>query len=217
MFKVNFEYRNNTLNVLDGLELPFKMVGHCQIYMGNFTLVIYGGVTTFNATSNYNVRVNKAYIWDDHVKLWIHITEPSPCPASQQPLILSQQCVRRGSEEIIMFNQDFVNFTTCTCSLNIHTKQWVKLTATDQLPIGGVLLTGLNPYDVFYLGGYKKSKATANKTIYSLNTISRTSESKWTLTKMKLPYGMTAWDSIVIKSNLNLTHCSKDEAVWPRT
>ena len=100
---------------------------------------------------------------------------------------------------MVIVTQNYETFETCTSNLNVKTLQWT-LKSTMTIPLGGFILKGIDTSRIFYLGGFTNDGNEKNDTIYEL-------VDNWQVLELKLPYGMTAWDSILLDSRLNLTRC----------
>ena len=191
--------------------MPKARAGHCQLNLGNGQIFIFGGFSFIDKhnSNNYDniLHDNEAWIWN-HDK-WSMVTTASPCPPSRQPVTILQQCVMKGIHEIIIITQNFNDFTSCTSILTIASFEWTKITSNKDhtLPIGGFLLTGIdfNNTCIFYLGGFGRSN---NQSVFEL-------ADQWMLTTMKLPFGITAWNSLISDSKLNFTDCKSDVHHWP--
>ncbi len=193
------------------------MAGHCQLHVLNGTILIYGGLTTLNLNvsaehNGYPILEfsNLAWILDDKKDMWTNVKTNSPCDSSRLPPTMMQQCVKKGPSEVVILHQNFEDFSTCTSLLNVATFEWVKIASSQmgKLPLGGFMLSGVQPFTTFYLGGYNYDLSTSNNTVYELTN-------KWELTNTQLAFGMTGWDSMVMESRLNLTKCKMDKEIWP--
>ncbi len=206
-------FRESPFYIYQGPDLPKAMAGHCQVVIDNGKIFIYGGISSVDnkkSRNSYNfIHDEEAYVWSSGH--WLKVNISSPCPPSRQPIVALQQCAARGSNEVVILSQNFENSTSCTRILDIHNLKWTRVSSMTNLPLGGFILTGINTMEVYYLGGYTKSKtiSNSNRTVFKL-------KNEWTLISMKLPFAMTSWDSIVLDSRLNVTQCMADVHHWPR-
>ncbi len=167
------------------------LAAHCQVSTGNGLLFLYGGLV------NKTIVNNEAFIWSDNFKRWSQIPTKSPCPISRYvSTSFEQPCLLKPPDEVIIITQYFDTLTTCTSVLNLSTFEWKTLTTSNNLPLGGKLLMGLNDVDVYYLGGFKNEKPV--KTVYKL-------DSNWMLTSHVLPFEMSTKESIIFPSTLNMS------------
>ncbi len=188
------------------------MAGHCQVNIGNNSILIYGGLTNleFNTSMSHNGYPvmnydNSAWTWNSKYGYWSKIITESPCPSSKLPPVIMQQCASKGPFEVVILHQDFESFTTCTSLINVKTLKWTKISSSksNDLPVGGFILTGIDPMRTFYLGGYTNLISSHNRSIYEL-------KSDWEVMNVKLNFSITGWDSMVLDSRLNLTKCLND-------
>ena len=189
------------------------MAGHCQLNIGNGQIFIFGGITTIGY-NNYDdftklEHDDEAWLWKDNH--WLPVTSQSPCPKSRQPITILQQCAIKGANKVVIISQNFDDFTTCTSVLNIRNFEWTQISLTKDLilPIGGLILTGIDSNDLYYLGGYTNMSDSSNRTVFELTN-------KWVPANMKLPFAMTLWDSLLLDNQLNLTECMADVQHWPQ-
>ena len=118
----------------------------------------------------------------------------------------------KGEYNVVIVNQNFMDFATCTSELNIDNYEWKKKSQNqnDLLPLAGFILTGIDSSRVFYLGGFTNHvNKSDNRTVYELRN------NNWELTETKLTFGMTGFDAIFMDSRLNLTKCVSDKDIWP--
>ncbi len=189
------------------------LAGHCQINVGNGSILIHGGATSLNGSDHNLVHTQNSWIWNDKMNIWTLVASASPCNGSKMPPTMKTQCSLIKHDKVVIITQNYEQYATCTNILNTHTFEWTVLTTTlsHNLPLGGFLITGTNKLDVFYLGGHTQHDNSDNKTVYELSQETR----QWTLTNFKLRTAMTNWDSIVLDNNLNLTQYMADKALWP--
>ncbi len=196
----------------NGPDLPIPLAGHCQLHVGDSNVFIYGGFSHLNNHSLPIVHNNAAWNWKRSNDNWTRIPTASPCPPSRFFIHVMQQCAWKQPFEVVILHQDYVEATSCASLLNVETFEWIRIVETSTLlPLGGFLLTGSNMQKMFYIGGHGSYpfKESGRKTIYKLNQ-------HWELTKMELPFGISAWDTKLIESRVNVSQCTQDEAKWPQ-
>ncbi len=204
------------MEITKGPDLPLATAAHCQLNIGNSSILIYGGIKDKNNTTPATmwtliIHHNLAWIWNDIDRNWTEIKAKSPCPESRQPPYIMQQCTMRNTEEIIILTQNFNDMSTCTSILNVKTFEWTMITSSrsNELPLGGFILTGNNPSKIFYLGGYHNNEQSNNRTIHELDN------NEWRLNMYKLPFAMTGFDSKFWPEQVNMTKCTSDTSIWP--
>ncbi len=176
---------------MKGPILPMPIGAHCQVSTGDGLLLIYGGLA-YNGSINYG-----AWFWSDHSNQWSPIPTKSPCPIPRYTNIsFEQPCVLRLPKEVIIITQYFDTLTICTSSLNLITFKWKIIATSDELPLGGKLLMGLNDINIYYLGGVKNEKPV--KSVYKL-------DSNWTLASHVLPFEMSTKESRIFPSTFNMS------------
>ncbi len=207
--------KENPFSIESGPDLPMAMAGHCQVYIGNNTVFIYGGVASLSGNTSvlngYPVLKYSNLAWIGNGYQWSMVPTNSPCPSSNLPPTIMQQCALKGNSEVAILHQNFLDFSTCTSLLNIKTFEWTKVThsLTDDLPLGGFILQGIESHRTFYIGGNSQHDRTDDmKRVFELTN-------RWELLKTKLEFGIAGWNSMVLDSRLNITKCLADSDIWP--
>ncbi len=203
--KVNV-MKNKTFVIEDGPELPKPLAGHCQVFIGDGQVFIYGGITAigFNETLNGIEQIfkysNQAYLWRD--ESWLTIPHKNPCSNDMQDLAFQQPCTQRivsNQSQIVI--ETFSKRTSCTSILNLNTYHWSMLNdAGVNIPIGGHLVTSSDKSRVFSLGGlYYAPEEIQSLDVYELGS------NGWEMIEAKLPYGISSNETKSYPSSHNVT------------
>ncbi len=199
MFSHKCLTRGKAFTIQDGPDLPKPLAGHCQLYIAEGKVFIYGGITTnpVNTTewfinTNYS---NEAYMWSGDN--WFKIPKENPCSNNGQDLAFQQSCAQRiKSDRIEVVVVTFNKKKACTSIINLLSNGWTRINGSDvKIPFGGHLVTSLDKSKVFYLGGiYYEPQEVQSYDVYELKP------NDWQLTIAELP--------IAISSNLTKSYPS---------
>ncbi len=192
--------------MIEGPDLPKPLAGHCQVFTTKGQVVIYGGITAITHNKSINGEVqyyqysNEAYIWSH--KSWQMVPNKNPCPIKGQDLAFQQPCASRKrltEDEVVIIT--FRNGNPCTSILNLNSHAWAMVDSPDfNIPIGGHLVTSLDNYGIFYLGGlYSEPQLTQSLDVYELKS------DGWQLIEAKLPYGISSNETKSYPSLHNVT------------
>ena len=119
-------FREDPFAIEFGPNLPTAMAGHCQLNIGNGSIFVYGGITTL-IDAKYQEYNNSAYVWKDHLKTWIRIEKPSPCPNAVQPPEIMQQCALLSvTNKVVILTQNFNEFLYVQLALT-----WIQWNGTN--------------------------------------------------------------------------------------
>ncbi len=109
-------FRETPFSIDQGPDLPIPMAGHCQVHIGNNSVLIYGGVTSLNSSgfsyAGFQIKEysNLAWTWNSIASHWTAVPTESPCPSSRLPPVIMQPCSMKGSSQVVILHQDFEHF-----------------------------------------------------------------------------------------------------------
>ncbi len=176
--------RDNTFHFTRGPNLPKGLIGHCQVYLGVGNIFVYGGINNTNS-----------WIWHETTQKWHSIPSVSPCegrgfPYENLNLIHKDQCTLVNDTFIVTLRNN------CTSMLDTKDMRWTTI-SEQKLPLNGYLLSGVDPSQLFYIGG-------SDKIFQWLNN-------EWTLMAVKLPFSMSWQDAYFTETRLNITNCQYND------